>query len=60
MKKCVMLVAGTCGILSGIVIIYASIVDRPIPKAIWIVLALCSLISAIYNFCNYRGARDQK
>ena len=59
MKKYVMLVAGICGILSGIFIIYASIVDMHIPKAIWLLLAICSFISAAYNFYIYRGSRDK-
>ena len=57
MKKYVMLVAGVCGIFVDIFIIYASIVDMHIPKLIWILLAICCLISAVYNFCNYRGSR---
>ena len=57
MKKYVMLVAGVCGIFVGIFILYAGIVDMHVPKLIWILLAICSLISAVYNFCNYRGSR---
>lgn len=60
MKKYVMLVAGICGILGGIFIVYASIVDMHIPKAIWILLAVCWFISAIYNLYNYRSNRDKK
>ena len=57
MKKHVMLAAGICGIIVGVFIIYASVVDMHIPKAVWILLAICSLISAVYNFCNYRENR---
>ena len=53
-----MLVAGVCGIFVGIFILYASIVDMQIPKVIWILLAICSFISAAYNFFNYRDKRQ--
>ena len=59
MKKVLMLPAGICGILVSVYILYASIVDIAVPKPVWLVMACCTLVSAVINFTNYRNGRKQ-
>ena len=59
MKKALMLPAGICGIIVSVYILYAGIVDITVPKPVWLLMAVCSLVSAVINFTNYRNGRKQ-
>ena len=60
MKKYFLLLIFTCSILVDVFIICASSADLNIPKLIWLLFAVCSFVSAAYNFSNYRTYRDKE
>ncbi len=57
MKKVIPFVGGVCGVLSGIGMICAAILDGDIPKFVWLFIAIGFFISGIsnaYNYCYFR------
>lgn len=53
MKKTLPIAGGVCGVLSGIGMICGAV--RPLPKFVWILVAIGFLASAaaiVYNFCQ--------
>ncbi len=46
------LIGAICGILSGIGMIYAGIVDGNIPKILWILISIGWLIAVASQICN--------
>ncbi len=47
-------IGAVCGVLSGIGMIYAGIVDGNIPKAAWILISIGWLIAVSAQICNCR------
>ncbi len=48
------LIGAVCGMLSGIGMIYAGIVDGNIPKTVWILIAIGWFIAVASQICSYR------
>ncbi len=48
------LIGAVCGVLSGVGMIYASIVDGNIPKTVWILISIGWFIAVASQICNYR------
>ena len=46
-----------CGILAGIGMIAAAILDEKFPKPLWAVIAACTLAAGIANLCAYRQGK---
>lgn len=53
------LIGAVCGVLSGIGMIYASIVDGGIPKAVWMLIAIGWVIAVASQIWNYRYFRKK-
>lgn len=52
-KRVVSLVAGICGILSGILIIIFSVMDMPFPTPLWILFSASCIFNGIINYMNW-------
>lgn len=51
------LIGAVCGVLSGAGMIYASIADGHIPRAVWILISVGWLISVAVQICNYQNQK---
>lgn len=51
-KKVFTLIAGICGIISGILIIMFSVADKPFPTPLWIIFSGSCLANGIINYLN--------
>ncbi|MBQ5335296.1 MAG: hypothetical protein J6Z45_05050 [Oscillospiraceae bacterium] len=51
------LIGAFCGILGGIGLIAAAILDDQFPKPLWAVIAVCTLTAGIANICAYLKSR---
>lgn len=46
------LIGAVCGVLSGAGMIYASLADRHIPRAMWVLISIGWLIAVASQICN--------
>lgn len=51
--KIISLIGTICGILSGMGMIYAGVVDLNIPKTLWILIAIGWFIDVVVQICSY-------
>ncbi len=48
------LIGSGCGVLSGIGMLYAGIVDGNIPKPLWVLISIGWFIAVVSQICSYR------
>ena len=59
-QRIIKIISGVSGIIGGILMIIAGILDEACPRPLYFVIAMCMLIYAAGIILNYRYVRKQK
>lgn len=54
LKKIVSLISAICVFLIGIAIIVVAVMDKELPKPLWLLFAVCNLVNAISIILNFK------
>ena len=54
------IICGTCGIIGGILMIIAAVMENAFPRPLWFIASVCMFMNVIGIILNYRYVRKNE